>query len=147
MSIIDHYGPFRSLAGKSLQGARKFVVLLAFSLAALSACGEQSSGPELPAAEEAQRPGDGANVDGEINAENWPLLEPPIARNEAIENRITELLARMTAEEKVGQVLMADITTITPEEVGRYDIGSVLAGGSSAPDGDLCVPRRKFGSI
>jgi beta-glucosidase len=42
----------------------------------------------------------------------------------------------MTLEEKVGQVIQADIAAITPEDLREYPLGSILAGGSSAPNGD-----------
>lgn len=70
-----------------------------------------------------------------INPENWPLQAPVFERDEATEARIAELLSRMTLEEKVGQVLQADISAVTPDEVREYNLGSVLNGGGSAPPG------------
>ncbi|MEM6900075.1 MAG: glycoside hydrolase family 3 N-terminal domain-containing protein [Pseudomonadota bacterium] len=52
------------------------------------------------------------------------------------EAKIAYLLSRMTIEEKVGQVIQADIASVTPEQVREYNLGSVLNGGSSAPGGD-----------
>ncbi|MEM9601005.1 MAG: glycoside hydrolase family 3 N-terminal domain-containing protein, partial [Pseudomonadota bacterium] len=52
-----------------------------------------------------------------------------------IEARAADILAAMTLEEKVGQVIQADIASITPEEVGEYNLGSILNGGNSAPGG------------
>ena len=72
-----------------------------------------------------------------INPQNWPKQEPVMPRDPVVEERIADLISRMTLEEKVGQVLQADIASITPEEVGEYNLGSVLNGGGSAPDGDL----------
>jgi beta-glucosidase len=40
------------------------------------------------------------------------------------------------AEEKVGQVIQADIYSVTPDEVRKYKLGSVLNGGNSAPGAD-----------
>jgi beta-glucosidase len=57
-------------------------------------------------------------------------------RDPAIEQRIAELLSRMTLEEKVGQVIQADINSVTPDEVRKYKLGSVLNGGTSAPGAD-----------
>lgn len=42
----------------------------------------------------------------------------------------------MTLEEKVGQVIQADIAFVTPEEARAYNLGAVLNGGNSAPGGD-----------
>ena len=47
-----------------------------------------------------------------------------------------ELLARMTVEEKVGQMIQADIGSITPEDLRSYPLGSILAGGNSSPGGN-----------
>jgi beta-glucosidase len=44
-------------------------------------------------------------------------------------------MARMTVEEKVGQTIQADIGSITPADLRRYPLGSILAGGSSGPLG------------
>ena len=41
----------------------------------------------------------------------------------------------MSLEEKVGQIIQADIGHITPEELRRYPLGAVFAGGDSAPAG------------
>ncbi|MBP6596952.1 MAG: glycoside hydrolase family 3 protein, partial [Arenimonas sp.] len=42
-------------------------------------------------------------------------------------------MLRMTLEEKVGQVVQADLDSVTPEDVRKYRLGSVLAGGNSDP--------------
>ncbi|MBV9695828.1 MAG: 1,4-beta-D-glucan glucohydrolase, partial [Gammaproteobacteria bacterium] len=39
----------------------------------------------------------------------------------------------MTLEEKVGQMLQADISTLKPKDLRTYKLGSVLAGGGAAP--------------
>ncbi|HET8750365.1 MAG TPA: glycoside hydrolase family 3 N-terminal domain-containing protein, partial [Sphingomicrobium sp.] len=39
----------------------------------------------------------------------------------------------MTLEQKVGQMTQADIRSITPDDVRRYYIGSVLNGGGAWP--------------
>ena len=45
------------------------------------------------------------------------------------------ILAQMTLEEKIGQVIQGDISTVTPEDAKKYNLGSVLNGGNSAPGG------------
>ena len=45
------------------------------------------------------------------------------------------ILAQMTLEEKIGQVIQADIASVTPDEVKEYNLGSILNGGNSAPGG------------
>jgi beta-glucosidase len=51
------------------------------------------------------------------------------------EAAISKLMAGMSLEEKVGQMIQADIGSITPDDLRRYPLGSVLAGGSSPPIG------------
>lgn len=65
----------------------------------------------------------------------WPQAQPGLKREDAIETRAAALLARMSLEEKVGQVIQADIGSINPEDLRRYPLGSILAGGNSAPGG------------
>ncbi len=50
---------------------------------------------------------------------------------------VEQLLARMTLEQKVGQMLQPERMAITPDEVARHHIGSVLSGGGSAPGANL----------
>ena len=54
----------------------------------------------------------------------------------ATEARIGQMLAGMTLEQKVGQTIQADISSIKPEDLDRYPLGSILAGGNSGPFGD-----------
>lgn len=72
-----------------------------------------------------------------INPQEWPLQVRVVEHDPAMEQRIADLMARMTLEEKVGQVLQADIGSVTPEQVREFNLGSVLNGGNSAPDGNL----------
>ena len=67
------------------------------------------------------------------NPELWPKSSSPIARDEALEARIAALLATMTVEEKVGQIVQGDLGSLTPDDVRKYRLGSVLAGGNSDP--------------
>ena len=53
--------------------------------------------------------------------------------NTATEAFVTQLLANMTLEEKVGQMIQADIASISPAELRTYKLGSILAGGGAAP--------------
>ncbi|MFC5344346.1 glycoside hydrolase family 3 N-terminal domain-containing protein [Brevundimonas staleyi] len=69
--------------------------------------------------------------------DRWPTSHSPAALTGPItEARVRELLAAMTIEEKVGQLIQADIGSIKPEDLATYPIGSILAGGSSSPNGD-----------
>ncbi|MGR9092310.1 MAG: glycoside hydrolase family 3 protein, partial [Gammaproteobacteria bacterium] len=102
------------------------IFLTVFAAIMLAACGNEpgSDRPDIAAAA------------GRINPDTWPRLEPVIARDAQMENRIAELLSRMTLEEKVGQIIQADISAVTPAQVREYNLGAVLNGGGSAPGGD-----------
>ncbi|CRD64937.1 glycoside hydrolase family 3 protein [Stenotrophomonas thermophila] len=65
----------------------------------------------------------------------WPKVTWPLAADPALEKRITDLMAGMTVEEKVGQLVQGDTASVTPDDVRRYRLGSILAGGNSDPDG------------
>ncbi|MGK6318303.1 glycoside hydrolase family 3 N-terminal domain-containing protein [Sphingomonas sp. DT-204] len=74
----------------------------------------------------------------------WPGQVSPIPRDPAIEARIDRLLAAMSLEQKVGQVVQGDIASITPEDVRRYHLGSVFNGGNSDPHGQYNAPAKDW---
>jgi beta-glucosidase len=74
----------------------------------------------------------------------WPVAKNPVAHNPAIEARIKDLLSRMSLEQKVGQVVQADLGSVTPEDVYKYHLGSVLNGGNSAPGGRQWAPAPEW---
>mgnify|MGYP003349473384 CR=1 FL=1 len=77
--------------------------------------------------------------------ERWPHAATPAAISDArTEAFVSELMARMTLEEKVGQLIQADISSITPDDLKTYPLGSILAGGSSGPWGDDKAPAQKW---
>ena len=63
-----------------------------------------------------------------------------LPRDRRLERRIDELLARLTPEQKVGQLIQADIDSITPDDLRHYPLGSILNGGNSSPHGDKLAP-------
>ena len=65
-------------------------------------------------------------------AEIWPKADVP-PPNAAVEARVRSIVAGMTLEQKVGQMTQADIRSITPDDVRRYYIGSILNGGGAWP--------------
>jgi beta-glucosidase len=66
--------------------------------------------------------------------EDWPRVASPIQPDPAMEARIRDIVAGMTIEQKIGQMIQADIRKITPDEVRRFYIGSVLNGGNTQPE-------------
>jgi beta-glucosidase len=101
-----------------------------------TACGKEETVEPAETAE----PGPGASQPSArvepIDPMNWPAQDGVFDEDPEIEERIAQLLEAMTLEEKVGQVIQADIASVTPEEVREYNLGSVLNGGGSAPGGD-----------
>lgn len=74
-------------------------------------------------------------VAGEAHPALWPKAKSQGLIDAATEAKVTALMVRMSIEEKVGQMIQADIGAITPEDLRRYPLGSILAGGSSPPIG------------
>lgn len=72
-----------------------------------------------------------------VNPELWPASKSPAALTDAAtEAKIDALIARMSIEQKVGQLVQGDISTITPKDLERYPLGSIFAGGNSGPYGN-----------
>ncbi|WP_242077036.1 glycoside hydrolase family 3 protein [Brevundimonas diminuta] len=75
----------------------------------------------------------------------WPRAASPAAMTDAAtEAFVTELMSRMTLEEKVGQTIQADIASIKPGDLLNYPLGSILAGGNSSPGGDERASAQKW---
>ncbi|MGE7136721.1 glycoside hydrolase family 3 N-terminal domain-containing protein [Luteibacter sp. NPDC031894] len=70
-----------------------------------------------------------------VHPEQWPKGGSPLAPDPAMESRIRDVLMKMSVEDKVGQMIQADIKSVTPDDVREYRLGSVLAGGNSKPPG------------
>lgn len=89
--------------------------------------------------EPARAPAQGSEARSEVatssrvTPEIWPELASPMPPDDALEQRVDALLATLSLEEKVGQVVQGDIDSITPEDLRTYRLGSVLAGGNSEP--------------
>jgi beta-glucosidase len=77
----------------------------------------------------------GAAARGVAHAEHWPRARSAGLLDPVTEHRVSDLMGHMSLEEKVGQIIQADIGYLTPEDLRRYPLGAVLAGGRSAPDG------------
>ena len=56
-----------------------------------------------------------------------------------IEERVSDLLERMTLEEKIGQMTLIEKDSIGPDAVTQYFIGAVLSGGGGYPRGNNTV--------
>ena len=108
--------------------------LILSAVVLLAACSNTADGTNGAGDAKATQGGstDAVAANPVINPENWPVIEtPPL--DPAVEAQITEIISKMTLEQKVGQVIQADSGSVTPAEVKKYRLGSVLSGGNSAP--------------
>lgn len=69
----------------------------------------------------------------DLDANRWPEALNIPGLDPAVESRITAQIDKMSLEQKVGQMIQAEIRQVTPEEVKTYHLGSVLNGGGSFP--------------
>jgi beta-glucosidase len=76
-----------------------------------------------------------AQTPSTAHPQSWPTAHSQGLINPTTEAKITTLMARMSLEEKIGQMIQADTGAIKPEDLKRYPLGSILAGGSSPPIG------------
>ena len=60
------------------------------------------------------------------------------------EAEIASLISRMSVERKVAQLVMPDISTITPADVRRYRFGTILNGGNSGPGNNDKAPAGEW---
>lgn len=73
--------------------------------------------------------------------EGHAALPAPVAEEDA---RIADLLARMSIERKVAQLIQPQIGSFTPEDMRRYRFGSYLNGGNGGPYGDEFAPASEW---
>jgi beta-glucosidase len=111
---------------------KSLVRILSVTVACLgiAACVQETA---EPAAEAPQSPTTAAQPD-HLGAGAWPEARNPLPPDPEIEQRISELLAKMSEEEKVGQIIQAEIRHVTPDDVRKYHLGSILNGGGSFPN-------------
>jgi beta-glucosidase len=84
---------------------------------------------------------------GLAHPQQWPDLPHIVLVDRQTERFIDDLLRKMSLEEKVGQMVQADIDFIKPADLQRYKLGSILAGGNAAPNGDTHAPPRAWRSM
>jgi len=67
------------------------------------------------------------------SAQIWPRPAITASPDAALEARVRSIVAGMTLEQKIGQMTQADIRSVTPDDVRRFYIGSILNGGGAWP--------------
>ena len=68
--------------------------------------------------------------------EDWSRSNACEYKNFDNDYLIEQLIKAMTIEDKVGQVIQGDLDFVTPADVKKYKLGSVLNGGNTSPNGD-----------
>lgn len=115
-----------TLAAKAV----RTVALLTLSVTALTSCGG-SGGSDNNVV-----PDTITVID---NSVQWPAVTSDITTDVDIDVAI--IVNSMTLEEKIGQMVMAEIQEVTPDDVRDYHLGAVLNGGGSWPN------RNRFSSV
>lgn len=78
---------------------------------------------------------DGSHSIDENNvAKIWPKLESDVKKKASVEQRVATLLATMTLQQKVAQMIQPEIRDITIEDMRKYGFGSYLNGGGGFPN-------------
>ncbi|GLX81134.1 glycoside hydrolase family 3 protein [Thalassotalea eurytherma] len=104
---------------------KPIAVLVAMS--ALTACSNESSNEQMVEKPKAQQEEMKHNID------IWPALDFEVKQDADIEAKVETLLATMTLEQKVAQMIQPEIRDITVEDMRKYGFGSYLNGGGSFP--------------
>ena len=68
--------------------------------------------------------------------QDWPQINSAVAVDPLIESRVMRIVAQMTLEEKVGQMIQPNLHEVTPAEAKKYKLGSLLNGGGTWPGGN-----------
>lgn len=116
----------RIIAGRSRASLRALGWLALAG--ALAGCAATPQAPEPSAAT------------SRVNPQSWPRTNRGGLVDPAVEAEVSRWMARMSLEEKVGQVIQADISFIKPEDLRAYPLGSILAGGGSGVNGNDKAP-------
>ena len=69
----------------------------------------------------------------ENNLSIWPVINSEVKTDVALERQVQAMLATMTLEQKVAQMIQPEIRDITPEDMRKYGFGSYLNGGGAFP--------------
>jgi beta-glucosidase len=72
-------------------------------------------------------------VTASVYAQNAPAYLDP---GQPVDARVSDLLSQMTLDEKIGQMVQADLDCVTNlADIQTYGFGSMLSGGDSKPVG------------
>jgi beta-glucosidase len=119
---------------KAPQLGRRVMPGLALTLAAalLAGCAAETESPAALVVADGPRQSIDASS-ASVDPQLWPQLGSPLGADPALEQRVESILGALSVEEKVGQVVQGDLDSLTPDDLRKYRLGSVLAGGNSEP--------------
>ena len=66
---------------------------------------------------------------------SWPKADTALKTDAATEQQLDALLANMTIEQKVAQIVQPEIGYLSVAQMRKYGFGSYLNGGNTAPYG------------
>ena len=95
-----------------------FLFLLSFTISACSAQTPATNTPTEVSLATTESPG--------------PVISTDPSQH--VDKRIEDLLARMTLDEKIGQMTQVEKNSIKPGDITKYYIGSILSGGGGSPE-------------
>ena len=67
---------------------------------------------------------------------DWPHITSAVRKDAKLEAQVAKIVAGMTLAQKIGQMTQPEIKKATPDDVRKYNLGSVLNGGGSWPAGN-----------
>lgn len=74
----------------------------------------------------------------------WPTANSPVAPDPKMETRIQQMVASMSLQQKVAQMIQADIGSVTEADIREFRIGSVLNGGGQTPNNNAAATPREW---
>lgn len=63
----------------------------------------------------------------------WPAAASQGLVDAKTERFVSDLIAKMSVEEKIGQMIQGDLASLKPEDLRKYPLGSIFVGGNSPP--------------
>ena len=75
------------------------------------------------------------NINANAANLSWPKVNSVLKSDPAIEQQLDALLASMTIEQKVAQLIQPEIGYLSVAQMRKYGFGSYLNGGNTAPYG------------
>ncbi len=143
---ITYLGLFplgRSPSGKgmgiNMKRWRKIIALFLLTVIVITGCENSKVNKETVIQSENDASDQGSKTWQEYEPDDVPAEEIEVDKSvymdasKDVETRIEALLAQMTLEEKLAQMVQPEQAGITPSDVERYGFGSVLSGGGSSP--------------